>query len=220
MSTQPSSEELGTRDRLIEVARDLFLLQGYSSTGVAEIVRTANVRMGSLYYFFPTKEDLLVAVLEWYRDNIYVGLLQPIYDRIDDPIERVFGVLDGYRQMLLMTAYDQGCPIGNLALELTNSHPKVRELLIVNFQQWASEIRNCLVNAKGRIPEDIDLQGLAEHVLAVMEGGIMLSRTYRSLDPYDKAVAALRDYFDRLIEDATTWSAPTRFRKSTTGELL
>lgn len=212
------SEEPGTRDRLIEAARDLFLLQGYHSTGVAEIVRTANVKMGSLYYFFPTKEDLLLAVLQWYYDNIYEGLLRPIYERVDDPIERIFGILDGYRQMLLLTAYDQGCPIGNLALEIGNSHPKARDLLVANFRQWADEVRSCLQKAEGRLPADLDHQGLSEHVLAVMEGAIMLARTYRTMEPYDRAIAHLRDYFERLINDGTDWSTATRYRKATLGE--
>ncbi|MBX3096878.1 MAG: TetR/AcrR family transcriptional regulator [Fimbriimonadaceae bacterium] len=209
-----SGEELSTRERLIETARDLFLLQGYHTTGVAEIVRTAGVKTGSLYYFFPTKEDLLLAVLEWYRDNIYAGLLQPVYERIDDPIERIFGVLDGYRQMLLLTAYDQGCPIGNLSLELTNSHPKARELINVNFDQWASEVRSCLDRAEGRLPAELDRQGLAEHILAVMEGAIMLARSYRSIEPYDKAILHLRDYLDRLVADGTEWSTPGRYRRA------
>lgn len=212
------SEGLGTRDRLVETARDLFLLQGYHQTGVAEIVRTANVRMGSLYYFFPTKEDLLLAVLQWYRDHIYEGLLQPVYERIDDPIERVFGILDGYRQMLLLTNYDQGCPIGNLALEVTNSHPQARELLTANFKQWSDEIRKCLDQAQGRLPEELDRSRLADHVLAVMEGAIMLARTYRTLEPFDNAIEHLRDYFERVIQDGTDWSVQGRARRGSFGE--
>jgi TetR/AcrR family transcriptional regulator, transcriptional repressor for nem operon len=210
--------DTGTRERLVEAARDLFLLQGYHATGVAEIVKTADARMGSLYYFFPTKEDLLIAVLEWYRDHIYEGLLQPVYERIDDPLERVFGILDGYRQMLLLTCFDQGCPIGNLALELSNSHPKARELLVANFRQWADEVRKCLDGAAGKFPEELDRQALAEHILAVMEGAMMLARTYRSIEPYDTAIAHLRDYVDRLVADGTTWSAPARLRNRLAGE--
>ncbi|MBV6458122.1 MAG: hypothetical protein HONBIEJF_01245 [Fimbriimonadaceae bacterium] len=213
------SEGQGTRERLVETARDLFLLQGYHQTGVAEIVRTANVRMGSLYYFFPTKEDLLLAVLDWYRDNIYEGLLQPVYERIDDPVERVFGILDGYRQMLLMTNYYQGCPIGNLALEVANSHPQARERLTENFRQWANEIEKCLEAASGRLPEEINRGRLADYVLAVMEGAIMLARTYRNLEPYDNAIEHVRDYFDRLIKDGTDWSVQVRARNSGYGEL-
>lgn len=208
----------GTRDLLIETARDLFLLQGYGATGVAEIVRVAGVRPGSLYYFFPTKEDLLIAVLEWYRDNIYEGLLQPVYERIDDPLERVFGILDGYRQMLLLTAYDQGCPIGNLALEVTNSHPRVRELLKENFVQWTDEVARNLTLAAGRLPAEIDIPGLSEYILSVMEGAIMLARTYRTIDPYDNAIAHLRDYVDRMVEDGTNWAKPSRFRHASDGE--
>ncbi len=213
------SGDLSTRDRLIETARDLFLLNGYNATGIAEIVERAGVRPGSLYYFFPTKEDLLLAVLEWYHANIYEGLLQPIWERIDDPIERIFGLLDGYRQMLLLTAFDQGCPIGNLALEIGNTHPRARELMVVNFRQWADRVSECLLASKGKLPRGIDVDGLASHVLVVMEGAVMLARTYRSIEPFDQSLAYLRDYFDRLIADGTAWSTPLRGRFASEGDL-
>lgn len=199
------TEERTTRQRLIETARDLFLLNGYHTTGIAEIVQGAGVRPGSLYYFFPTKEDLLLAVLEWYRDHIEDDLLGPIFARIDDPIERIFGILDGYRQMLLLTQFDQGCPIGNLGLEVSNGHPKARELLIVNFRQWANEVEKCLDAASGRLPAEIDRASLSNHILAVMEGAVLLARTYRDIASYDNAIEHLRDYLDRLLADGSEW---------------
>lgn len=197
-----------TRERLIEAARDLFLIQGYNATGVAQILKQAGVNSGSLYYFFPTKEDLLVAVLEWYRDNIYEGLLKPVFERVDDPVERVFGVLDGYRQVVLMTNFQYGCPVGNLALELSNSHPKALELVALNFDNWRQAIGDCVRAASGRFPEGVDSEALATHTLAVMEGAVMLSKAYKKIDPFDQAIAQLRDHYDRLISDGTTWSAP------------
>src|ERR1043165_7550135 len=107
-----------TRDKLIQAARNLFWAQGYAATGVAQILKTAGVNSGSLYHFFPTKEDLLLAVLDWYTDNLYPQVIQPVLDRVVDPIERVFGILDGYRQAILHTNFLFGCPIGNLVLEL------------------------------------------------------------------------------------------------------
>ena len=53
-----------TRERLITAAMELFTLQGYERTGLAQIARKAAANPGSLYYFFPTKEDLLAATLE------------------------------------------------------------------------------------------------------------------------------------------------------------
>ena len=60
-----------TRERLVEAARTLFWKHGYASTGIAQILKETDIGSGSLYYFFPTKEDLLLAVLEWYRENLW-----------------------------------------------------------------------------------------------------------------------------------------------------
>lgn len=49
--------------------------------------------------------------------------------------------------------------------------------------------------------------GSLYHVLATMEGAVMLARAYRSFDPFDQAVHQLRDYIDRLIADGSEWSA-------------
>ena len=59
-----------SRERLVDAALYLFWLQGYAATGVAEILSQANVRSGSFYYFFKTKEDLLLAVLQRYIETL------------------------------------------------------------------------------------------------------------------------------------------------------
>ncbi len=203
MSNRPD-----TRKRLIGAARELFLEQGYAATGVAQILKKAGARSGSLYYFFPTKEDLLLAVLEDYRDLLWPLVIQPVFDRIDDPLERIFGVLDGYRQMLRMTKCTIGCPIGNLALELSGSHPQARKLIAQNFSGWTAAIEQCIVDAADRLPESADAYDLAQFVLTTMEGAVMLSRAYRKIDPFDTAVAQLREYFDLLVAQGTEWSRP------------
>jgi AcrR family transcriptional regulator len=197
-----------TRDRLVEAARTLFWKHGYTATGIAQILKETDTGSGSLYYFFPTKEDLLLAVLEWYRENLWSQVVQPVFDRVSDPIERIFGILDGYRRGLLFTNYQRGCPIGNLALELADTHPAARELLAVNFTGWRKVIEVCLAEAALKFPEPLDREQLALFVLTTMEGAVMLARTYQNIEPYDAAVTQLRDYFDRLLRDGTDWSMP------------
>jgi len=187
-----------TRDRLIETARELFHRQGYNSTGVAQILKEAGVRSGSLYYFFPSKEDLLVAVLEWYQENLWPVVMGPVFEKVTDPIERVFGVLAIYREALRTTGFTFGCPIGNLALEMSDCRPETRRMIVENFEGWRLAIRKCLDDAADRFPPDIDRERLSAFVLTVMEGGVMQSRSYRSIEPFDAAVAQLRDYFERL----------------------
>src|SRR5947209_8760153 len=132
--------KLQTRKRLVETARRLFHEQGYTATGIAQILNAAKARSGSLYYFFPTKEDLVLAVLEKYKDLLAPMVVQPVFQRVRDPIERIFGILDGYRRQLLATKFQYGCPIGNLALELTNTHPAARQLIAENFTAWRNAV--------------------------------------------------------------------------------
>jgi TetR/AcrR family transcriptional repressor of nem operon len=197
-----------TRDRLVEAARTLFWEQGYANTSISQILRAADAGSGSLYYFFPTKEDLLLAVLESYKGLLLPLVIEPVFQRVSDPIERVFGILDGYRQKLLDTEFQYGCPIGSLALELSTTHPAARSLIAENFSGWRGAVKECLDAAADRFPAGTDTAQLALFVLNTMEGAVMLSRSYCSIEPYGTAVTLLRDYLDRLLADGTTWSQP------------
>lgn len=197
-----------TQERIVEAARELFFQKGYYATGIAEILKRSGANSGSLYHFFSTKEDLLAAVLGKYRKMLRPRVIDPAFERVSDPIERVFAVLDGYRQLLEATDFALGCPIGNLALEISNAHPVVRERVVENFQGWADEIAGSIEQASGRLPVGTDSKQLADYVLATMEGAVMLARAYRDFRPFDNAVHQLRDHFDRLIADGTMWSTP------------
>lgn len=134
-------------------------------------------------------------------------VIQPAFDRTHDSLERIFAVLDGYRSMLLHTECRTGCPIGRIALESDPEHEKVRSLLWLNFDNWSKAIQQCLDESKDRLPEDIDPKALGRFVLVAMEGAVMLARTSRDISVFDEAVQQLRDYFERLIQAGSTWSA-------------
>lgn len=191
-------EDLPTRDRLVFAALKLFGEKGYLSTSIQDILREAGANAGSLYHAFPTKQDVLIAVLDLYRQGIEPMLLAPAWDGVDDPIEKVFALLARYRGMLEATDCLYGCPIGSIALELHEPDPPVRELLSLNFTQWVGHIERCLDEAGDRLPADLDRRMVAILVLNVMEGGVMQSRTHRTLEAFDASVAGLRAYITLL----------------------
>ena len=179
---------------------ELFWEKGYGSTSIADILARAAVNSGSLYHFFPGKQDLLVAVLETYRDGIRPMLLEPAWAGVDDPIERIFALLALYRRLIVDTECLYGCPIGSLSLELHEPDPIVRERMAENFDAWTAAVRECLDAAGDRLPARMDRQGLAEFVLTAMEGAVMQSRTHRDVAFFDRTVAHLRHYLESLIE--------------------
>jgi AcrR family transcriptional regulator len=188
-----------TADRIVTAAMELFGEKGYGSTSVADILAAANANSGSLYHAFPTKQDVLIAVLRRYLDGIWPMLLAPAWEGVSDPVERIFALLGRYRDLLNATDCLFGCPIGSLALEIHEPDPQVRTLLAANFEAWVAAVRVCIDAAANRFPPDVDRQGLAQLVLSVMEGGVMQARTHRSLASFDAGVTQLRQYF-RLLE--------------------
>ena len=190
-----------TRQRIVEAAMELFWLKGFGSTSIADILSRSQVNSGSLYYFFPGKQDVLIAVLEAYRDGISHWLLEPAWKGVDDPIDKVFALLAGYRRAIVDTDCEYGCPIGSIALELHEPDPAVRELLAANFDAWVSAVEGCFAAAADQLPRDADTRALAELTLNVMEGGVMQARTYRDVAYFDRAVAQLRACIHALMRE-------------------
>jgi TetR/AcrR family transcriptional repressor of nem operon len=207
-----------TRDRIIEAGLYLFWLRGYAATGIAEILERAKANSGSFYYCFKSKEELLLAVLELYIQTLMPVVVEPVLSKVQDPVERVFGILEFYRRNLLATGCTYGCPIGRLALEIPEEQFRVHKLLADNFDGWTAAVERCLEDARDRLPENVNLKTLSKFVLTVMEGGVMQSRAHRAIEPFDASVEHLRGYF-RLLLSQRGHAAPREKRgKSNTNE--
>lgn len=189
----------GTRERLIESARFLFWERGFAGTSMADLLGHAEVNSGSFYHFFESKEALLRVVLETYLEALRPMVVNPAYASTEEPIERIFAILAGYRGRILQTHFQYGCPLGRLALEIDPENRPAHALIAENFKGWIGAVRECLEQARHRLPRGADIEALATYVLAVMEGGVMLSRSYRSVEPFDRAVAQLRQHFGLLL---------------------
>ena len=193
------SKTTQTRERIIEAARYLFWERGYGAASVSDILSRAEANSGSFYHFFDSKEALLRVVLETYLDGLEPAIVGPARASATDPIERIFAILAGYRERLISTHCNYGCPLGRLALEIDPENRPAHRLIADNFAAWRGAIRCFLEDGADRLPRDLDRDGLATLVLSVMEGGVMQSRASGTPDPFDRSVAQLRDYFQRLV---------------------
>jgi len=189
-----------TRARLITTAAELFRRQGYAQTGVNQIIQKANATSGSFYHFFPAKEDLLLAVVDYIAETFDIEIFGPAADRSRDPIEEIFTILDLYRRQLNNGGLTFGSPMVSLSTEVSENHPQVRARLAEVFASWSGRIEGLLRRAGNRLPPNLDHMGLAQLVVCTIEGAVLGARLNRSLVPFDAATAQLRTYFD-LLED-------------------
>jgi TetR/AcrR family transcriptional repressor of nem operon len=155
-----------------------------------------------MYHAFPSKEALLLGVLEYALELLRPAVMDPVEARQSDPLERIFTLLAQYRSGMVRLGCRMGCPIGNLALEVSDDHAEARALIHRNFENWAAQVRKWLDAAADRLPADLDRDQFSRFILTVMEGGLMQARAQRDLKPFDDSVAQLRAYVAALLERA------------------
>jgi len=211
----PGPKELpSTRHRIIRAAVELFYAHGYAGTGMAELLKKAGANSGSFYFFFTCKEDLLMAVLDWYVENLRPVLLEPVFRKSKDPVRRIFLLLEKYRENILATHFAFGCPLGRLALEIEPDRRPVHDKIAANFTGWSRAVEELLKQAQPRLPRSCDLRQLSRLVLTVMEGAVMQSRSYQCIEPFDDCIAQLRAYFDMLEKEQRNKSRDHRQKKT------
>jgi len=167
-----------TKNRLIKAAAELMSIRGYNAVGVKEICEWAGVNKGSFYYFFPSKRDLALAVLDAQWEATRGELLDPAFARDLPPLERFQRLF----QMVVASQRDtgeqvRGCFFGNLALELSAQDEIIRHKLQSIFQGWCEYFERVLVEAvtAGDLPE-IDPAAAAQALLAYFEGMALLAK--------------------------------------------
>jgi TetR/AcrR family transcriptional regulator, transcriptional repressor for nem operon len=169
------------RSRLIESAGELIHERGFNAVGVSEICAHAGVNKGSFYHFFSSKQQLVLdvvgAIWESHRRLMEETLLGdgPPLDRLRLFFDRLY---DRYQKTCDGEGRQVGCPLANLALEMSTQDPLIRVRVLQTFEGQIGYLESLLREAsrRGDLAHDLDPRGGAEMIVALMEGKIMLSK--------------------------------------------
>lgn len=167
-------------------ARTLMLRQGYSATTVDEICEAAGVTKGSFYHFFKTKEEMGLATVEDYYLEGSEKLLHGEFEEIPDPVERAFAFLD-HTEELSRALWADGCLLGNMVVEMTEENPSIRAKVADLFDEVIrafTEILRPLADPDG----GLSATDLAEQLLSIIEGTIIVGRAYGDWERVAKGV--------------------------------
>src|SRR5438477_13027225 len=111
-----------TRERIVQSSAELFRRQGFTGTGVKQIVAEAGAPFGSLYHFFPRgKEQLGEETIRW-SGAIYAQLIDFYFPPGADPVAATRAFFAGAAQTLVETDYADACPIATVALEVSGTN--------------------------------------------------------------------------------------------------
>jgi len=158
-----------TRDRIVFAAAELFRRQGYSGTGLKQVVAEAEAPFGSLYHHFPGgKRELGEEVLRR-AGAFFEALVTSVYDGEAGPEASVRAVFAGAAETLEATGYEDACPIATVALEVASTDERLRQATADVFEQWT-----------GSLADRIGDRDRALAVIAALEGAFVLCRASRS----------------------------------------
>lgn len=168
------------RDRLLASASRLIHDRGYSAVSVSDICDDAGLKKGSFYHFFPSKRDLVLAAIDRYaaeQAHSISAALDPQLPAVEQ-LRRMFET--AACEVAERHAADgsiQGCPLGNLALEMAHRDPAIRDKVSCVFAQWRAAVGMVLRRAvqRGELePHDTDT--VAEAIVAYVEGAILMAK--------------------------------------------
>jgi AcrR family transcriptional regulator len=115
-----------TRDRLVVATADLFRRQGYTGTGVKQLVEAAGAPFGSMYPFVPAgKEELGAETIRW-SGAIYGQLIDLFYEADTDPVVATRRFFEAAAGTVSETGYTDACPIATVALEVASTNEPLR----------------------------------------------------------------------------------------------
>ncbi len=172
-----------TKQRLLDSAQQLMYSRSYSDVGVQEICKDAKVQKGSFYHFFPSKSALTVEVLEQLKMQMIENILLPAFAKDLTPAKRFERFIEyAYQYQVQLKeeyGYVFGCPMGNIALEMSTQDETIRKKVELLFESIFEVFIDVLEDARaaGELENNSDINELAQAALAYGEGVLMLAKT-------------------------------------------
>jgi TetR/AcrR family transcriptional regulator, transcriptional repressor for nem operon len=180
-----------TRERVLAGATEIIHRQGFSGTSIHDLIRETGVKKGNLYHYFSSKEEMGLEVLTRARDDFFTFLEKSLQgDRPSARLANHFGAIVRYHESRNLVG---GCIFGNTALEMSDRNETYRAVIHGVFEEWRRRIREVLESAvrSGEVRKDLDPESMARHIVATVEGGIMVARASRNPEDLKACLAVL-----------------------------
>jgi TetR/AcrR family transcriptional repressor of lmrAB and yxaGH operons len=178
-----------SKGKTLTAAAKLFRRQGYHGTALHDVLAAGGSPRGSLYFHFPGgKEEIGEAALTLAGEAVRQAIAQAA-ETSESALVFLTRVARGMASDLEKSGYQEGCPIATTALETAAQSDVLGAATRGAFQKWENEIRRGLERF-GMSPDEADLT--ATTALSLLEGALLLARTYRSLAPMHRAEQALK----------------------------
>ena len=171
-----------TAVQIIEKGIELFSKKGYGNVGLNEILTAANIPKGSFYYYFKSKEDFGLQVIDTYSKNTLVYLKKNLLNKKKSSKERLLAFFIEMAKIYRNNGYTEGCLLGNSSLELGDISIQFAAKTAEELNKWQEVFEQCIKEgqADGSIKSGFDTAKLSNFILNSWEGTLVRMKSDKS----------------------------------------
>ena len=171
-----------TRDDIIRVGLEILGEKGFNSCGIDAVLKVAKVPKGSFYYYFPSKEEFGLAVIDQYAEDAKAFTESFLKDTTYSPLTRLRRYLDSIAAESEEHSCKKGCLIGNLTQEMAGQNDRFRVRLNEIWDGWKRAIADCLREAMvaKEMGHNANPDLLAEFFIIGFEGASLRAKVSRT----------------------------------------
>jgi TetR/AcrR family transcriptional regulator, transcriptional repressor for nem operon len=174
-----------TKQRIVRSATKLIYNNGYKNTSIDDILTDSDTTKGSFYYHFKNKDEVARAAVGKFYSYMKRTMLEPMNDSEKGSLDAISIMFDLITANMERQECVGGCLLGNMALEISDCREEMRVDLAEIFKDFGERLKEIIVRGQGlgEIRVDRDAGEMANFVIAVMEGGLLLSKVMKEITP-------------------------------------
>jgi TetR/AcrR family transcriptional repressor of nem operon len=181
-----------TREDILTSAIATVHRQGLNSTGLKDLFAVTQASSGSFYNYFASKDEFAHALIDFQWQQIRENTFEAAAKLTEDPIERLFLVIDKIEAKHLAEINCAGCLLGNFIVDLVERDQTFRQHLQQIFHGWQALFAELLQAGKAQLGDRIDPDLLAEQILTMIEGVLLMARLYPERDRLQRGFNNIR----------------------------
>ena len=182
-----------TRNYVIQKAIDVMKVKGYHNTSMNDIIEATGVKKGNLYFHFSSKDELFMDMIKKSHED-YLCFLNKSKERGNTPLEKLDSVLEAVYRFHRKNKFIGGCIFGNTALEMADLNSDIGDFINSVFKTWVELMEELIAKAQqdGSLAISLSPKVLAKHIVATLEGGIMMAKVSKNSDDFLHSLLSIR----------------------------
>ncbi len=187
------------KQRILCAAYGLFHQKGFRGVSMDDVAGAAKVKKANLFHYFPSKEDLGLAVFD-YASSCQKERILNTYspENSEDPVRFVSQIFAASQENMKKNSCCRGCFMGNFAQEMSDHNEKIRKKIEQYFDFWLEQMADVLERGKdkGFFRKELKPRESAGAILALLEGALMFSKTRKNVTALQSAGRMASEYLE------------------------